>query len=72
MPPLEQMNDEQFLDHAVGLLRNELGLDGFARFLTLYRAGTGDYTRDRHIWLDGLTIEQVVEQVNAESHTKAA
>jgi len=31
-----------------------------ARFLRVYRAGSGDYTRDRHQWLDGLTMDDVL------------
>ena len=33
---------------------------GFARFLRVYRAGTGDYTEDRHQWLDGLTVKDIL------------
>jgi hypothetical protein len=63
MSPVEQMTDEQFEAHALSLLQRELGVDGFARFLRLYRAGIGDYTRDRHQWLEGVTIEQIMERV---------
>jgi hypothetical protein len=48
MIPFEQMTDEQFERHALDILHRELGGDGLARFLRVYRAGTGDYTRDRH------------------------
>ncbi len=47
MIPVEQMSDEEFERHALGM-RRELGVDGLARFLRIYRAGAGDYTRDRH------------------------
>ncbi len=46
MIPLEKMTDEEFERHALAVLRRELGLDGLARFLRVYRAGSGDYTRD--------------------------
>ena len=45
-PPLEKMSDEDFERHALAILKRELGLDGLARFLRLYRSGSGDYTRD--------------------------
>ncbi len=63
MSPVDQMTDEQFEAHALDVLQRELGIDGFARFLRIYRSGTGDYTRDRHQWLDGVTIQQVMERV---------
>ena len=63
MIPLEQMSDEEFERHALAVLRRELGVDGLARFLRLYRAGSGDYTRDRHQWLEGATIEEIMAEV---------
>jgi hypothetical protein len=63
MIPLEQMTDEDFERHALAVLQRELGLDGFARFLRVYRSGTGDYTRDRHRWLQGATIQEIMTEV---------
>jgi hypothetical protein len=62
MIPLEEMTDEEFERHTLGLLRKELGPYGMARFLSTFRTGTGDYTRDRHQWLDGLTMEEILRQ----------
>jgi hypothetical protein len=61
--PLEEMTDEQFEQYALELLQKELGAYGMARFLHTYRAGTGDYTRDRHQWLDGITVDQIAEEI---------
>jgi len=58
--PVEKMSDEDFERQALAILQRELGLDGLARFLRLYRSGSGDYTRDRHRWLDGATIQEIV------------
>ena len=63
MIPLYKMTDEQFEKHALSVLQRELGVDGFARFLRVYRAGTGDYTRNRHRWLDGVTVEEIMAEV---------
>ena len=38
------------------------GVYGLARFLRVYRAGTGDYTRDRHPWLQGLTVQELAKE----------
>lgn len=63
MIPLEKMTDEEFERYALSLLRRELGLDGLARFLRVYRAGSGDYTRDRHRWLQGATIQEIMAEI---------
>ncbi|HPZ98244.1 MAG TPA: hypothetical protein PLT93_08905 [Phycisphaerae bacterium] len=33
------------------------------RFLQQYYGGQGDYTQERHAWLDGLSLEEVVEKI---------
>ena len=62
MIPLEEMTDEQFERYTLDLLQKELGPYGLARFLRTYRAGSGDYTRDRHKWLKGITVEQILKE----------
>jgi hypothetical protein len=63
MIPLEETSDEDFERHALAILQRELGLDGLARFLRIYRSGSGDYTRDRHRWLEGATIQEIMAEV---------
>jgi hypothetical protein len=64
------MTDEDFERHAFAILRRELGPDGLARFLRLNRAGSGDYTRDRHQWLSGTTVQEIMADL--ESHRDPA
>ncbi len=59
---IDNMTDDQFLHLAMDVLSRELGLYAYARFLRLYRPGTGDYTRDRHQWLDKLSLDEVLAQ----------
>ena len=61
--PLEKMSDEDFERHALAILQRELGIDGLARFLRLCRSTSGDYTRDRHRWLEGATIQEIMAEV---------
>lgn len=61
-PTVEQMTDQQFEAHAMDVLGRELGVDGLARFLRLYRSGKGDYTQDRDKWLHGTTIKEIAER----------
>lgn len=63
MTTLAQMTDEQFERHALEIMLRELGADGFARFLRLNWAGKGDFTRDRHDWQEGLTVEKIVSSL---------
>ncbi len=62
-PAVEQMSDQEFQVHALDVLQRELGLEGYARFLRLYRSGSGDYTRDRHHWLNGVTLDDVLKRL---------
>jgi len=71
MIPLENMSDEDFERYALAVLRRELGLDGLARFLRLYRSGTGDYTRDRHQWLAGASIHEVMAEIERQDNPAA-
>jgi len=57
---VDKMTDDELERHALTILQRELGVYGLARFLRVYRAGSGDYTRDRHQWLDGLTMDEVL------------
>jgi hypothetical protein len=58
-----EMTDKQFRQHALEILQRTLGAGGFARFLRVYRPGGGDYTRDRHKWQQGITVQQIVEDI---------
>ncbi len=66
----EEMTDEQFDRHAMKVLARELGPGGLARFIRLNRSGSGDYTRDRHKWLDGVTIEEICRDMEAQGLTQ--
>ena len=62
MTPVEQMTDEQFEQHTRAILARELGPLGMARYLRTHGVASVDYTRDRHMWLDKLTIENILEE----------
>jgi len=62
MTPVEQMTDEQFEKHTLAILQRELGPLGMARYLRTHGSGNADYTRDRHQWLDHLTIDEILEE----------
>jgi len=62
MIALEERPDEQFERHTLGLLQKELGPYGMARFLRTSRSGSGETTRDRHKWLDALTMDEILDE----------
>lgn len=49
----------------VGLraLYRDLGAVGLVRFLQQFETGHGDYTTERHRWLDEYTVPDVVRQI---------
>ena len=63
---IEQMTDDQFEKHALGILHRELGVYGLARFLRVYRASSGDYTQNRHQWLQGATIQDIAAELSCD------
>lgn len=68
MIPVETMSNEEFERHALAVLQRELGVNGLGRFLRVYRAGSADYTRDRHRWLEGATIGEIMAEVQLRDH----
>ena len=44
-------------------LLDRLGPAGTVRFLQQYDMGRSDYTKERRRWLDGVTIDEVVEDI---------
>ncbi len=44
-------------------LLERLGPDGTLRFLQQYNPGQGDYTADRHAWLDKLTLAEIESSI---------
>jgi hypothetical protein len=72
MTPIEEMTDEQFEKHTLAILERELGPMGTARYLRTHGPGTTDYTRDRHLWLDHLTIDEILEEAKKVENQSSA
>ncbi len=66
MATTEQLTDEQLDRHVMSILRRELNVEEFARYLRLHRVGTGDYTKDRHQWLDHLTMDDILPHLTSQ------
>ncbi len=57
------MTDIEFDRHVLHILARELGPGGFARYLMLHRSGPGNYTAERHQWLDQLTDDEIAREL---------
>ncbi len=63
MIAIDKMTDAEFDTVAIEILGRELGPDGVARFLRLHRSGQGDYTTERSEWLQGVSIDDIVQSI---------
>jgi hypothetical protein len=50
-------------------LSRELGLVGMIRFMQQIEMGQGDYSRDRHQWLDGYTVDDIAQMIREKKAT---
>jgi hypothetical protein len=64
---IDQIDDIEFERRTLAAIRHELGLGGLARFLMTYRSGRGDYTAERHQWLDKITPEEIERELTTKS-----
>jgi predicted aspartyl protease len=56
--PLAEINRE-----AEAILIREMGVASAMRFLSQFRAGSGDYTKERGQWLDDLSLGQIASAI---------
>ena len=61
--PRRTMTDEELHRFGLKLIGEKRGLPGLIDFVRLGSPGTGDYTRDRHKWLDKLDSGTVLAQI---------
>ena len=63
MMPVKTMTLEQVRIAGYQALTRELGPVNLVRFLQQFETGYGDYTQQRHQWLDRYTIEEVTQEI---------
>lgn len=59
----QAMSLEQIRIAGMEALARELGIVGMIRFLQQFETGHGDYSKDRHEWLDGQDIDTIVKRI---------
>jgi hypothetical protein len=47
----------------IDALSEKLGPIGMIEFIRQFDSGYGDYTKERHTWLDNLTIEDISDEI---------
>lgn len=62
---VQTMTLEQIRVAGMKVLSRELGLVGMIRFMQQFETGYGDYSRDRHQWLDDQDMETVLQRLHA-------
>jgi hypothetical protein len=50
---------------ATDILIREMGVVDALRFLSQFRVGSGDYTKERERWLDDLSLERITSEIKA-------
>jgi hypothetical protein len=64
------MTLEQIRASGLEALTRDLGVVGMIRFLQQFETGSGDYTVERHQWLDGVDIDTVIREVQGSRRTQ--
>ena len=57
------MTLSQIQQKGLEALSRELGPVGMIRFLQMFETGHGDYSEERHQWLDEQRIEKIVQRI---------
>jgi hypothetical protein len=64
----KMMTPSQPQARGIKALVRELGVTGMVRFLQQFETGAGDYTRERHKWLKGMSVEKIVAEIKKLKH----
>ena len=65
----QTMSLEQIRIAGMEALVRELGIVGMVRFLQQFETGHGDYSKDRHTWLDNQDLNTIVKRIREKRET---
>ena len=60
---VQTMTPQQIRVAGLAALSRELGLVGMIRFMQQFEMGQGDYSKERHMWLDKYTVDDIAKMV---------
>ena len=66
---VQMMTPQQIRVAGLAALSRELGLVGMIRFMQQFEMGQGDYSKDRHKWLDKYTVDDIAKMVREKKVT---
>jgi len=66
---IQMMTPQQIRVAGLAALTRELGLVGMIRFMQQFEIGQGNYSKDRHEWLDKYTVDDIAKIVREKKTT---
>lgn len=66
---VQMMTPQQIRVAGLAALSRELGLVGMIRFMQQFELGQGDYSKDRHQWLDKYTVDDIAKMIRDKKPT---
>jgi hypothetical protein len=60
---IQTMTPQQIRVAGMAALSRELGVVGMIRFMQQFEMGQGDYSKDRHQWLDQYSVADIANLV---------
>ena len=67
---IQTMTPQQIRVAGMAALSRELGVVGMIRFMQQFEMGQGDYSKDRHQWLDQYSVADIANLVQEQKPTK--
>ena len=66
----QTMSLEQIRITGMEALARELGVVGMIRFLQQFETGHGNYSKDRHKWLDNQNMDAVIKRIQERKQSR--
>ena len=66
---VQAMTPQQIRVAGIAALSRELGMVGMIRFMQQFEMGQGDYSKDRHEWLDQYSVDDIARMVRERKPT---
>lgn len=60
---VQTMTPQEIRAAGIEALSRELGFVGMVRFMQQFDMGQGDYSKDRHAWLDQYSVDDIAKMV---------
>ena len=65
----QAMTPQQIREAGMEILSRELGVVGMIRFMQQFEMGKGDYSKDRHLWLDQSGVDDIAKMMGEKKAT---